>query len=129
MDLSEASIALKARLDAMPGATTDPVTARRGSDPIALMYKVMGKMFAIMSVRGAEYVVLKCDPHLAEVLRGHYAGIGHRTHLDPRHWIAVNLDADVPASEIGRLVEHSYELVRSGLTRKQKAELEALDKS
>jgi predicted DNA-binding protein (MmcQ/YjbR family) len=38
----------------------------------------------------------------------------------------VNLDADVPAEEIERLVTHSYELVRAKLTRKQKAELEAL---
>jgi predicted DNA-binding protein (MmcQ/YjbR family) len=38
----------------------------------------------------------------------------------------VRLDADVPADEVERLVAHSYELVRAKLTRKQKAELEAL---
>ena len=29
----------------------------------------MGKMFAILAVRGSENVILKCDPHLAEMLR------------------------------------------------------------
>jgi predicted DNA-binding protein (MmcQ/YjbR family) len=59
-------------------------------------------------------------------MRTKYEGIGHRSHLDRRFWISVNLDSDVPASEVKRLVAHSYELVRAKLTRKQKAELEAL---
>ncbi len=86
----------------------------------------MGKMFAILAVRGTPNVILKCDAHLAEVLRGHYQGVGHRSHLDRRFWISVDLDSDVPASEIVRMVGHSYEQVCAGLTRKQKAELEAL---
>jgi len=44
--------------------------------------------------------------------------------LDRRFWISVDLDADVPAAEIERLAGHSYELVRSSLSRKQRAELE-----
>jgi len=97
----------------------------RGAAPIALLYKVMGKMFAILSVRVEEYVIVKCDPDLAEILREQYSGVGHRSHLDRRYWISVALDADVPAKEVKRLVAHSYELVRDKLTRKQKADLAA----
>jgi len=86
----------------------------------------MDKMFAILENRRVEAVILKCDPNMAEILREQYTGIGHRSHLDRRYWICVNLDADVPAKEIERLATNSYELVRSKLTRKQKAELEAL---
>ncbi len=118
--------ALKAVLEAMPGAVGEPMTAARGSTPLVILFKVMGKMFAILNVRGAENVILKCDPHLAEVLREQYAGVGHRSHLDRRFWIAVDLDADVPAKEIERLAAGSYALVRAGLTKKQRAELEAL---
>ena len=110
-------------LKAKPGVTSRPIAAPRATSPNALIYYVGGKMFAILSVRGAEYLVLKCDPALAEMLRSQYAGVGHRTHLDKRFWIAVDLDADVPSKEIKRLAEHSYELVRAGLTRKQQAEL------
>jgi predicted DNA-binding protein (MmcQ/YjbR family) len=60
------------------------------------------------------------------MLRAHYAGVGHRSHLDRRFWICVDLDSDVPAEEIDRLATHSYQLVRDKLTRKQKAELDAL---
>jgi len=121
--LGERTAALKAVLDRMPGAS-----AAAGPGPSAgvLLYKVMGKMFAILSIRKTAFVIVKCDPHLIDVLKGHYQGIGHRGHLDRRYWIAVDLDADVPLSEVERLVAHSYDLVRAGLTKKQKAELAAL---
>jgi predicted DNA-binding protein (MmcQ/YjbR family) len=69
---------LKTVLAAKPGAVAVPVAAPRSAEPIALMFKVMGKVFAILSLRGEEYVILKCDPHLAEMLREKYAGVGHR---------------------------------------------------
>lgn len=125
MDFSERTTALKAVLEAMPGATVlERSQARSTKGLLALDYKLMGKTFAILAVRGAGHVVLKCDPHLADVLRETYAGVGHRTHLDRRHWIAVFFDADVPEPEVERLARHSYDLVRAGLTKKQRAELE-----
>ncbi len=126
IELDARSQALKAVLDAKPAALPKPMTAARGSKPLVLIYKVMGKMFAILALRGTPNVILKCDPHLAEVLRGHYRGVGHRSHLDRRFWISVDLGADVPESEVRRLVDHSYEQVCAGLTKKQRAELQAL---
>jgi predicted DNA-binding protein (MmcQ/YjbR family) len=126
MTLSRRTAALEAKLDAMPGATAEPMSASRASTPGVILYKIMGKMFAILSVRGEAYVILKCDVCLADTLREQYAGVGHRSHLDRRFWISVSLDADVPAQEIERLVAHSYEQVASTLTRKQRAELSAL---
>jgi predicted DNA-binding protein (MmcQ/YjbR family) len=121
MSLSPAVAQVQTWLEAKPGALFDPASA-----PSLRIYKVMGKMFAILSVRGVEAVSLKCDPHLAEILREQYAGVGHRYHLDRRHWISVSLDADVPLEEVERLCAQSYELVCAGLTRKQRAELEGL---
>ncbi len=72
-------------------------------------------------------VGLKCDSHLGDMLREHYEGVGHYRHF-LRNWISVGLDADVPWEEALRMVAGSYELVCSGLTRKQKAELAALSK-
>jgi predicted DNA-binding protein (MmcQ/YjbR family) len=114
---------VQAALAAKPGATAVPVP----SAPGVVMYKVMGKIFAILEIRRIEAVILKCDPHLAQMLREQYAGIGHRSHLDRRFWISVDLAADVPQEEVERLAAHSYELVCGTLTRKQKAELAALE--
>jgi predicted DNA-binding protein (MmcQ/YjbR family) len=111
------------RLSAMPGATASAAPTPGGRPPPAMIFKVMGKMFAIVGLGKVQHVILKCDPHLVEVLKETYAGVGHRSHLDPRNWISVALDADVPEDEIGRLVEQSYELVCAGLTRKQREAL------
>ena len=111
--------ALRAVLEGKPGAVGEPLTSARG----VTLYKVMGKMFAIVTDHRIENVILKCDPHLAEILREQYAGVGHRSHLDRRFWIAVDLQADVPGAEVERLVGGSYDLVVAGLTKKQLAAL------
>lgn len=126
MTPGERTAALKAVLEAYPGAEAVPVPMPHGRPSPAVMYKVKAKVFAILNIRGEEAVILKSDPHLGEVLRAQYAGIGdHRTHLS-RNWIRVALDSDVPPEEVERLVGSSYALVCSGLTKKQRAELEAL---
>jgi predicted DNA-binding protein (MmcQ/YjbR family) len=122
--MDKRTAALKAFLDAMPGAAADPYTPPRATAPLVLMYKLFGKMFAILAVRGEAYVVVKCDPDLADMLRQQYKGAGHRSHLDKRFWISLELDSDVPTKEINRLAAGSYELIKAGLTKKQKAELE-----
>ena len=110
--------------DPRPGAEGSVLPSARG----VTLYKVMGKMFAILEDGKTQGVILKCDPHLAEVLREQYTGVGHRSHLDRRFWIFVDLGegSDVPADEAERLIGQSYDLVAAGLTRKQKAELAAL---
>jgi predicted DNA-binding protein (MmcQ/YjbR family) len=114
--------AVKAGIEAMPGTTVSFLPSAKG----VVFYKVMGKMFVIFEVNRFVGVILKCDPHLADILRGKYAGIGHRSHLDRRFWISVNFEADVPTKEIQRLVAHSYDQVCATLTRKQRTELDSL---
>jgi predicted DNA-binding protein (MmcQ/YjbR family) len=122
---SKRTASVKAWIEAKPGAE-GRAFAPKSSPPLVIIYKVMGKTFAILSVRGVEDVILKCDPLLASALREEYTGIGHRSHLDRRFWISVRLDADVPAKEIKRLVSLSYDLVCANLTAKQRAELAGL---
>jgi len=97
--------ALAAFLEAKPGAT---VFKMRPNVPV---YKVSNKLFAILSAKTG-YVVLKCAADSIPMLKAKYTGIGHKTHLDPRHWIAVEIDADVPPKEVQRLASLSYDLVR-----------------
>ena len=112
---------VKAALEAKPGAVGEPLP----SAPGVVLYKIMGRMFAILESRRVEVVILKCDPLLVDILKEQYAGVGHRGHLDRRFWIAIDLSADVPVDEIERLIAQSYELVCAKLTRKQRAELAA----
>ncbi len=121
--LSRRTAAVKAWIEAKPGSEGSAFAPRNDSPPLVVIYKVMGKVFAILSVRGVEDVILKCDPLLASALRKKFVGIGHRSHLDRRFWISVRLDADVPIKEIRRLVSLSYDLVCAKLTTKQKTAL------
>ena len=107
---------VQARLDAMPGAVAE--TARVKG---VYLYKVAGKVFAILSTRADAAVSLKCDPVLAEILRETYACVGHRYHLDRRRWISVDLDGGLDDEELGRLAAGSYDLVKAGLTKAQRA--------
>ncbi|HEY1710982.1 MAG TPA: MmcQ/YjbR family DNA-binding protein [Rhizomicrobium sp.] len=124
MSLAKKLASVKACIESQPGAVGSPLAT--ASAPGVTLYKVKDKMFAILTVHRITAVSLKCDPHLVEILRAKYDGVGHRGHLDRRFWISVNLDADVPVKEINRLVAHSYGQVTAKLTRKQKAELAAL---
>jgi predicted DNA-binding protein (MmcQ/YjbR family) len=117
---------LQAFLDKMPGARAEPVPTPRGAPAPAVMYKLMGRMFAILSVRGDAFVIVKCDPALVDLLRQKYGGVGRRSHLDSRYWISIDLDADVPIAETRKLINGSYDLIHEKLTRKQKEELAAL---
>lgn len=112
---------LKSKLGGLPG-----VTEETPFGPGVLVYKVMGKMFALTTVDDVTSVSLKCDPHLAEILREQYQGVTAGYHLNKRHWNSVRLDADVPFPEVLRQVAHSYDLVRAALPRKLKVELEVL---
>ena len=127
--LSKRRAGVKAWIEAKPGAEGTAFAPRKGAPPLAVIYKVMGKTFAILSLRGIEDVIVKCDPLLASALRNDYTGIGHRSHLDPRYWISVRLDADVPTKELEDLVSLSYDLVCAGLAKKQRAELALLASS
>jgi hypothetical protein len=78
LKISKCTAAVKAWIERKPGAVPEPFSTRRGAAPIAVIYKVMGKIFSILSVRKIENVILKSDPHFAQMLRRQYAGVGHQ---------------------------------------------------
>jgi len=97
-------------------------------DEKTLVFKVMGKMFALS---GLEYqparANLKCDPERSIVLREEYDGlITAGYHMSKKHWNTVELEKSIPKSLICELIDHSYDLVVQGLTRKLKEELASL---
>lgn len=112
---------LKARLGQRPSASVGEPFG-----PGVFVYKIAGKMFAIVAGDdGDPRLTLKCDPVLAEIMRGQYAAITPGYHTDKRHWITIRQDEALPDAEIERLIGHAYDLVRSKLPRKARAALEA----
>jgi predicted DNA-binding protein (MmcQ/YjbR family) len=92
--------------------------------PGVAVFKVGGKMFAIVSAEGPPgSVSLKCDPGYAEALRDQYPAVTAGYHLSKRHWNTIELDDSVPAEELRAWIEDSYDLVRSSLPRSLRATL------
>jgi predicted DNA-binding protein (MmcQ/YjbR family) len=44
-------------------------------------------------------------------------------YMNKRHWISIMLDGELPLAEVLSLCQDSYELVVTGLTRKQRESL------
>ncbi len=100
------------------------VTEETPFGPQALVYKVMGKMFALIAWEEDPISIsLKCDPDLALALRAQYPAVIPGYHMNKRHWNTVTLDGSIPEKEILAMIEESYALVVNGL---KKAEREKL---
>lgn len=96
-------------------------------DENTLVFKVMGKMFALKSLtRLPSQANLKCDPERAILFREEYDGtIIPGYHMSKKLWNTVLLE-EVPDPLIIDLIDHSYNLVVSKLTKKAQAELASL---
>lgn len=89
--------------------------------PEALVFKVKGKMFAILSQReGREYVTLKVKPEDGEVLTSQFSDITPGYHTNKRHWVTVYYPGDVEDGLIEDLCQRSYQLVVSKLPKAQR---------
>jgi predicted DNA-binding protein (MmcQ/YjbR family) len=92
-----------------------------------IVYKVAGKIFMMMNFETPFQISLKCDPELAIELREKYSAIRPAFHMNNKHWNMIDADGSVPVNEILKMIDHSYELVVSKLTKKEVEKLEKLD--
>jgi predicted DNA-binding protein (MmcQ/YjbR family) len=93
-------------------------------DNRTLVFKVQGKMFALMDIENPETINLKCDPEKAIELRERYDGIQPGYHMNKKHWNSVYLNGSVDDNLIKELIVNSYDLVVKSLPKKLRYELE-----
>lgn len=87
-------------------------------DKSILVFKVFGKMFALLDVDSFESINLKCEPEKAIELRESHQGIQPGYHMNKTHWNTVLLNDDVTDELLVELIDHSYELVYASLPKK-----------
>jgi predicted DNA-binding protein (MmcQ/YjbR family) len=103
------------------------VTEETPFGPETIVYKVVGKMFAATGTdRIPATANLKCDPERAIQLRNQYKSIIPGYHMNKQHWNTVTLESELDDRFIKELIDHSYELVASALSKKEKENLEAM---
>lgn len=89
--------------------------------PEALVYKVMGKMFALVS-QGEEIprVTLKCIPEDGTLLVSQFQSVVPGYYMNKKHWITITLTGELPEEMLINLANDSYELVVNKLTKKER---------
>ncbi|MBI3874339.1 MAG: MmcQ/YjbR family DNA-binding protein [Arcobacter sp.] len=87
------------------------------------VYRVCNKIFALCVDKLPLKINLKCHPFYALELRSLHISITAGYHMNKKHWNTVELDSDADDELLAELIDHSYELVVMGLTRKQRENL------
>jgi predicted DNA-binding protein (MmcQ/YjbR family) len=95
-------------------------------DEVTLVFKVMGKMYALTNLEGDLYINLKCDPGKAISLREEHEAIKPGWHMNKKHWNTVDIDGSLNPEFLQELIDHSYNLVVSKFTKTQKEHFASL---
>ena len=100
-------------------------------DEFTLVYKVMGKMFALIPMNTDKTepprMNLKCDPIHAEILRETYESVIPGYHMNKKHWNTVICDDEISQDEIYEMIDNSYDLVVKSLKKADKIKLMEID--
>lgn len=91
-----------------------------------LVFKVMGKMFALADVDEFSSINLKVDPEKGVELRERHSFVQPAFHMNKMHWMTVVMDGEAPDRLVRQWIDESYALVVKKLTKSQKVALEAL---
>jgi len=92
-----------------------------------MVFKVMNKMFGLVSLKNSPLSInLKCDPNDAIAYRDIYECVNPGYHMNKKHWNTIILDGTMNKEILEEMLDDSYNLVVSKLTKKQKEELKLL---
>jgi predicted DNA-binding protein (MmcQ/YjbR family) len=92
-------------------------------DEDTLVFKVMGKMFCLVSLSEPDSINLKCDPEKAVELREQYDCVQPGFHMNKKMWNTVYLDNSVSRKLICEWIDHSYDEVVKKLPKKVRVDL------
>lgn len=100
------------------------VTEEFPFDEETMVFKVMGKMFALADVTVFESINLKCDPEQAVLLREQYPAVLPGYHMNKKHCNTVLMDGSLPDKLVKQWIDNSYNLVAARLPAKVRAGLD-----
>jgi len=100
-------------------------------DESTLVFKVMNKMFLMTPLnkwdQGESSITVKCDPEYTIELREQYESVYAGPYVSNKHWNSLALfKNELSPKLVLELIDHSYDMVVKGMTKKMKVELAAL---
>lgn len=88
-----------------------------------LVFKVLGKMFALVPLQGTDLkVFLKCDPDKAIDLRDEYNCVEPAWHFNKKYWNTIILNREMNDENVKFWIRHSVEEVVKKLPKRVQAE-------
>src|SRR5687767_2164439 len=87
------------------------VTEEFPFDHNTLVFKVMGKMFALTNVQDFSSVNLKVEPEAGTQLREQFSSVVPGYHMNKKHWITVQMDGSISDKLLYQWIDNSYQLV------------------
>ena len=91
-------------------------------DETTLVFRIGGKIFAMLDLERTEWFVLKCNPDYAIELRDRHPEIAPAWHMNKKHWNQLNIFGSLTDKLIRSLICHSYNEVIKKMPRKLKEE-------
>lgn len=89
-------------------------------DDTTLVFRIGGKIFAMMDLEDASKLTLKSDPNQALTLRDKYSEISGAWHMNKKYWNQLNLYGQLSDNLVKQLIRHSYsEVVKKFPKRRQ----------
>lgn len=96
-------------------------------DEVTLVFKVMGKMFALLPLDDdPPRVNLKALPEQAIEWREEHHQVIPGWHMNKKHWNTIYIEDGLDDQFISDMIDHSYEQVIKKLPKKVQRELESL---
>ena len=96
-------------------------------DEETIVFKVMGKIFLLSNINDVDISVnLKCDPELAVELRDKYESVQPGYHMNKKMWNTVRYAGEFSERDFYDMINHSYDEVVKGMTKKMQKELDEL---
>ncbi|MBC8320526.1 MAG: MmcQ/YjbR family DNA-binding protein [Bacteroidetes bacterium] len=92
-------------------------------DDTTLVFKVAGKIFALVNLKDSKSINLKCDPDKALELREHHSSVIPGYHMNKIHWNTIILDETIPDQLLREWIIDSYMLIVDKLPTKLKQDL------
>ena len=92
-------------------------------DNTTLVFKVAGKMFALLNLDGEPRINLKCNSEKALALREHYPEVIPGYHMNKRLWNTVVLNGTLDNDLVKLWIDDSYQLVVAKLPKKDREKL------
>ena len=85
------------------------VTEEFPFDDVSLVFKVAGKMFALLPLDTVEKSIsLKCNPEKAVELRSQYDFVTPGYHFNKKHWNTVYITPELSTGLLKEWILHSY---------------------